>query len=74
MKGPTITPWHVAMAARVAAAHPLTAHGIKRTGPAKVSGAHLSDAANEPGDFARIEAEANAEARAIVAGRNGDAA
>jgi hypothetical protein len=28
-----------------------TAHGIKRTGLAHVSGQHLSDAANEPGDL-----------------------
>lgn len=46
-----------------------TAHGIKRPGLAKVSGKHLSDAANETGDFARIEAEANADARAIVRGK-----
>lgn len=39
----------------------LTAHGITRVGPAKVSGRHLSEAANEPfteeqllaGDLAR---------------------
>lgn len=27
---------------------PLTAHGIKATGPCKVAGRHISDASNEP--------------------------
>ena len=40
--------WHRKVALDIAQAFPLTAHGIKRTGPAKVGGAHLSDASNEP--------------------------
>lgn len=41
-----LTPTDHALAARIAQAHPLTAHGITRTGPAKLSGRHLSEAPN----------------------------
>lgn len=47
---------------------PGTAHNIRAVGLCRVSGQHLSQAPNEPGTFAEIHEQTQAEARAIVRG------